>query len=323
MIKNTYNILWVDDEISAILNERTKELLESEGIIVVATATHADGAGGLEELLQRYTLPGITNNHIDAVITDANFNVREDTLNAKGERDTSGLSYVLTLTKKYETIPFYLYTGRSEEMLLNKYDDGELDDFKKNKRWFTKGIGLMPLIDQIKRDVDMVCSPEFKIRNQYYTEFKAAAKIQGAEELLTKGLIIKELESKEVELLFNETRQVLEQIKYELEKIEIIPHFKSLNSVSKFLGGLEAESYIPTTTVMPKALSRALFYLVQIAQDGSHNISDDNLEVVVYTRNTKRLNLFFSILHVLMEILCWYADVSNDQNVEHKSWKKK
>ena len=323
MTKNTYNVIWVDDEISAILNERTIELLESEDIRVIATATHADGAGGLEELLRKHTAKGITNDRVDAVITDANFNVSEDKVNSKGERDTYGLSYVLTLTKKYETLPFYLYTGRSEEMLLNKYDDGELDRFRSSNRWFTKGVGLMPLIDQIKKDVDEFSSPEYKIRKDYYCEFLASKRIVGAEDLLTKGLLLKETESEGLELLYNETRQVLEQIQYELEKHELIPHFSSLNDASRFLSGMSVDPYIPSELIMPKALARGLFYLVQIAQDGSHNKNDEKLEVVRYTRETGRLNLFYSSLHILMEILCWFDTLIQKPEGKQKCWSKK
>ena len=323
MTKNTYNVIWVDDEISAILNERTIELLASEDIRVIATATHADGAGGLEELLRKHTAKGITNDRVDAVITDANFNVSEDTLNSKGERDTSGLSYVLMLTKKYDSLPFYLYTGRSEEMLLDKYDDGELNEFKSKNRWFTKGVGLMPLIDQIKKDIDEYSSPEFKIRRDYHSEFQASKCIIGAEDLLTKGLLLKEAESEGLELLYNETRQVLEQLQYELEKHEFIPHFSSLNDASRFLSGIAVDPYIPTDVIMPKALARGLFFLVQIAQDGSHNKNEEKLEVVRYTRESGRLNLFYSTLHILMEVLCWYKGLVEKPEPPKKCWTKK
>ena len=88
MTKNTYNVIWVDDEISAILNERTIELLESEDIRVIATATHADGAGGLEELLRKHTARGITNDRVDAVITDAE---RDIICNLITERGRDGI----------------------------------------------------------------------------------------------------------------------------------------------------------------------------------------------------------------------------------------
>jgi len=311
MTRNTYNVIWVDDEISAILNERTIELLASEDIRVIATATHADGAGGLEELLRKHTAKGITNDRVDAVITDANFNVSEDTLNSKGERDTSGLSYVLMLTKKYDTLPFYLYTGRSEEMLLDKYDDGELNEFKNNNRWFAKGFGLMPLIDQIKEDVDKMNSLEFKIRNQYHKEFLAAAKIPGAEALLTKGLLAKEDNAALIDL-FNDARMVFERICDKLQEYEFIPFLSSINNVSRFLGGQNVDPYEhiqKEKPIMDKALARATWFFVGIVNDGSHDQEKSELKVKEYVRNTHSSNLFYSVLHILMDILRWYDEL--------------
>ena len=320
MERNTYNVIWVDDEISALLNEATKELLESEGIRVVATATHSEGNGGLEELLRKYTDRGITRDRVDAVITDANFNKFSDKVNERGERDVSGLSSVLTLIKKYDTIPFYLYTLRKKEMLLEKYVDGELDVFESNGRWFKKGVDLIPLINKIKADVDEYCSPEFLVRKQYNREFLAASRIPGAEDLLSKSLLAKNRDTQLV-VFFNDARMVFEQICDKLQDQGYLPFLSSINKVSKYLSGYDVEPYSHIEGAQPiinKTLARATWFFVDMVNDGSHDKEELELKVKEYMRISQSSNLYFSVIHILMDLLLWYGQLITKDELKNQ-----
>lgn len=323
MRRNVYNVLWVDDEISNILNPFTRELLENEGINLVDTATHASGPNGLEGLLTKYVNADNSLLHIDAVITDANFNAKTGVPNEKSERDTSGLNMVTRLMSKYSerNILFYLYTGRDKSMLLDIYGGGELDVFQDNGRWFQKTLGPAALIEAIKRDIDNLNSTEFQIRNNYRAEFEAAAIIPGASELLLNGLQLKTGKQSELASMFNKARMVFEQIRDLLRKRGFIPDMKSLNDVPRFFSGKDVEPYKPigrAGDIMPHALCRSLSFFLDIVQDGSHNTDKVNLGVIDYVQQSNSANLFYSILHILMDILKWYANIPDDNTLKNQ-----
>ena len=160
MNTNVYNIVWADDEIDAILDEVIVDLKEN-GFNIVGTAH--DG----KELEERLSKPEL----IDAVIVDANFNESIDTV--AHDRDTSGLDYArgLYMHKLKRSIPFFLYTGRNDELLKDIYKDKPSfqEDFKRHERWFRKSIPgeFEEMLEKIKNAVDQLKSPHYIIRNKY------------------------------------------------------------------------------------------------------------------------------------------------------------
>ena len=129
MSTNVYNIIWADDEIDMLIDEREIESLKEKGFNLLGVARN-----GIElKLLMK------ENNNIDAVIVDANFN--ETDTRIISEKDTSGLTYARSLYQQYEKkLPFFLYSGRDEEMLkeIYKFNQAFLADFPRHERWFSK-----------------------------------------------------------------------------------------------------------------------------------------------------------------------------------------
>ena len=107
-----YNIIWADDEIDDLLDEDTIEDLKSNGFKVLGMAH--DGQE-LELYLDQYS------EMVDAVIVDANFN--ESDMEIKSERDTSGLTFARSLYthKLSKSVPFFIFTNRSDELLKEIY----------------------------------------------------------------------------------------------------------------------------------------------------------------------------------------------------------
>ena len=130
MRMNVYNIVWADDEIDDLLDSETIAELESKGFKIVGKAHDGEE---LESLLKKPEM-------VDAVIVDANFN--ESAVEIGSERDTSGLDYArsLFLHTLKQSIPFFLFTNRSDELLreIYKHNPKFLDDFPRHKRWFNK-----------------------------------------------------------------------------------------------------------------------------------------------------------------------------------------
>lgn len=221
--KNVCNIIWVDDEIDTLLTDSKKNILKRESFEIIGIArTFKDFAHLMHKCYDR----------VDAVITDANFS--HDSLTVKSERDLSGFVKVreaIQIFNQKRDIPFYLYTRRGE-ILLDKYDDGELDYFEKNNRYFTKGE-FSDMLKQIRKDVEHVNSPIYRIRNKYAQELSAASLIPGNEDRLLNSLLYTYSEDwKNTEDYFNPMRKIVEAIFIESRSLKIIPAIEKLNAIS-------------------------------------------------------------------------------------------
>ena len=314
MTKNVYNIVWADDEIDDLLDKDTIDELESKGFKIVGLAH--DG----EELESFLSKPEM----VDAVIVDANFN--ESDVKIGSERDTSGLDYArgLYLHTLKKSIPFFLFTNRSDELLREIYKNNPkfLEDFPRHKRWFNKsGQGeYRDLFEAIRTQVEEINSPYFVIRNKYRKEFEAAKLIPNAENLLFKGIQSEEtnvLSDEAVADSFTPVRMICERIIDQCQEHGFIPYISSLNSVCDFLCQKEVEGFKLTTPIMHKTLLRSLEFFLSVTQDGSHDKSSLPLEVVDYVRRRNNNNLYRAVLYIAMDLLLWYKDLI-DNNPEPK-----
>lgn len=314
MTKNVYNIVWADDEIDDLLDKDTIEELESKGFKIVGQAHDGEE---LESILNKPEM-------VDAVIVDANFN--ESDVEIGSERDTSGLDYArgLYLHTLKKSIPFFLFTNRSDELLREIYKNNPkfLEDFPRHKRWFNKsGQGeYEDLLEAIRVQVEEIKSPSFVIRNKYRKEFEAAKLIPNAENLLFKGIqseVTNNLSSEAIIECFTPIRMICENIIDQCQEREYIPYISSLNSICDFLRQKDVEGFKLTTPIMHKTLVSSLEYFLSITQDGSHDKSSLPLEVVDYVRKRNNNNLYRAMLYIAMDLLLWYKDLI-DNNPESK-----
>jgi hypothetical protein len=79
-----------------------------------------------------------------------------------------------------------------------------------------------------------------------------------------------------------------------------------MNSAVDYFYMKKAGAYTATKMIMPKTLVRSLEFFLNITQDGSHSNSDLSLGVIDYVNETKNVNLYRSILYIVMDLLLWY-----------------
>lgn len=299
-----YNVIWVDDQIDTLIDMSTNRCLILNGINII----RAHSAIELRDIMT------ISYDRIDAVITDANMPKAGD--KPKGERDLSGFEDVKSCIERYNQkrdIPFYLFSGRGD-YLSERYENDELEYFEKNNRSFSKLKGEFPqLLEQLRKDVEHINSPSFRIRNKYRKELEAAKAIDGNEETLFQALLYDYSEDwGNTQDYFNPARKVVERIFDACKEKEIIPPLNKLNAFSYFLQGRDSNYEIKEGChIMPKSLVHSLKYFLDITQDGSHGAGDLQLEVDEYVRNTKNINLFRTILYIAMDLCVWYQSICN------------
>ena len=321
MTMKRYNIVWADDQVHVLYDNFTKDNFEDNGLYLIGEATHSEELDKvLEELCKTNSI-----HKPDAVIVDANFcrkNIQVE------DKSTSGLAHSLSLIEKYPSLPFFLYTKRKREFLLQQYPEGELDYFERQNRWFEKDKrGFEKLIKRIKEVVDEQASPEFKIRNKYPREFQIVQHIIGAEETLLKGLLV-EMEEAHIGSVdyFTSLRKIIEGMFEICKEQKIIPEISELNACCTFLENKHSDYYIVEgEKIMHEALVYALRYALDMTQDASHNKKKLKLKTDEYARETKSNHLFFSILHITMDLLLWFGETIENYDEERAAlrWEKR
>ena len=308
--QTVFNIIWLDDEIDLLYKEHKEKLL-SDGIKVLGKG--AQNVEAFELQIQKFR------NVVDAVVTDANFNLKE-------RNDFNGLIEVFGLIGKYNherSIPFIVFTGRDNlrntvpEKILSRFD---AIVSKREER------GIEALINKVKEIIQKVNSREFRIHNKYKKELEAAFLISGNEAALMDALLYEDSgDWRNTEIYFNSMRSVVESIFSACKRERIIPDVGELNQISRFLNGEEHEVYTKCQEIMPKPLVRSLWYFLNITQDGSHKKDDLQLKVGEYVRETQNINLFRSVLYIAMDICLWYAKCKEEmKQPDYKpKWERK
>lgn len=302
MAANVYNVIWADDEIDSYRRDNTvTTVLKSQNVHLL---DYAHTSSELKEKLTEWE------DIVDAVITDGNFDKRKTVDIIKS---TSGLSDVMTFISDFNRkrfIPFFLYTGKGA-LLKEKFTDGELEYFEKRNRIFEKG-SFSKLLTTLKAEVDRINTPSFRILNKYKEEFEAAKNIEDAERYLITGLLyLYEDDSwKNVQDYFNPARKIVERMLTKCMELNILPPKTSLNNASRYFSNTSNDNHIRLKEeVMPRTLAESLFYFLKITQDGSHDENDMNLGVDKYVRENKNINLYRTILYIVMDLLVWFDKV--------------
>ena len=310
MNTNVYNIVWADDEVDALL-DRYKERFQDNGFQIIGVAHD-----GKELEVKIAELASKT----DAVIVDANFpsTSLDDELS---ERNISGLDYAYSLYAfSYKrSIPFFVFTQRSDELLEVKLEDRPdfRSEFKRHKNWFKKNDDkeLKDLFKAIKDEVEYRRSDAFIVRNKYRKEFEASLLIDDAETNLEKGLLFLYEDNtwKDTQDYFNPARKIVERIIDSCIKMKLLPPHISLNTAAKILAGKTSDFNL-TVPLIEKPLAESLEFFLRITQDGSHDKCDLQLGVDQYVRKVKNANLYLSILHIAMDLLLWHEELFKQYN---------
>ena len=318
MNMSVYNIVWADDQIDEIVDrDFEKDLLSDKGLRIIGKAHN-----GME--LEKILFAPQNKRMIDAIIVDANFNESDRPI--ESERSKSGLDYArsLYIHKLEKSIPMFLFTGRSDELLRDMYKDSPefLEDFPRHIRWFNKFVDgdEDAMYDAIKKEVSKMQSTEFVIRNKYRDELNACVTLNGAYDIIYE-VLERERENSLEDIVepFVRVRRVLEDLFEKCETLNIIPPISGdMNGTAYyFLHHIYSEkvgdSYIKKyekvdRTIMPMPLAQSLSYIVNIVQDGAHSKNQKlKLKVDKYFKSSKDILLLLSVTYVLMDIVKWYA----------------
>lgn len=317
MSTNVYNIVWADDEIDDFLDDNYEDDLKEMGFVIIGKAH--DGVE-LEKILEK---PNV----IDAVIVDANFN--ESSSAIESERDISGLDYArgLYIHKFNRSIPFFLYSNRTEELLreLTKHNPSYLNDFPRHKRWFSKYLleERNEMFNAIKSQVDERKTTSFIIRNRYKIEL-AYADVLGLDshdyvfEVLCRDWDNTLAEMREP---FATARKIVEQIFGQCEKVKLIPPisdntngtgdyflYKTFSPIDEKTRKRIPLYKMKDDGLMPKPLAQSLVFFLNITQDGAHRKSKLPLKVDEYFIKTKDVLLLRSILFILIDLIKWFIE---------------
>lgn len=294
--QTAFNIIWLDDQISDLYQLYKKELRDA-GIKVLGKGAH--DVEEFEHQMHEYKYA------VDAVVTDANLNLKVKD-NFDGLLD---VSYLIKEYNKYRPIPFFVFSGR--DTLYSTVNPKALVQFD---GIFEKQKGIAPLIEKIKEVVLKVNSKEFRVRNKYAAELKAASVIPENEKELLGALLYEYSENWEkTENYFNSIRKITERILVRCQRLQIVPQGLKLSGWARFLEGKDKVFSIEEglEVIMPKPLVYSLDFLLHITQDGSHGDGDLELKVDSYVRETKNINLFRSVLYIAMDLCLWFEKTVN------------
>jgi len=321
-----YNIIWADDDtgIYDASYESLADTLDSKDVKIIATATNAEE---LEERIKENL------NFVDAVIIDANFSVDGD--DPEDEHDISGLQYCVhnllkTYGKKGAKIPFALYTARKLDELKEWCKAGhELRYFEEHKLLFDKRRHTTgKVLDALIAEIELIKTPEFKIRSRYEKEFAAAEQIPDACDILINGLLFEYNDDSiaiNAQDLFNPLRKIVEKIMDSLKEEKLIPPIPSTqaNGFYKFLSGEHPIFKLEEKDLMPAPLVCSLKFFLDITQDGSHSNKELKLAVDKYVAENKNINLYRTVLYIAMDLLLWHKKtIEKDFEYETWSWNK-
>ncbi len=295
------NILWADDQIDSLCDEKARTLLERYGVRVVAAFRNAEDLCGY---LEKHGCSGI-----DAIVVDANF--PSDEWEANNERDISGLIRVSQVIDRYkDKCPFILYTGRRDLV-----SEGAFKYFFNNNYIVMKGESTSLLVDKIKEVVALQASTEWVVRTKYGAvldicskfDAKCAAQSRVLVTKLLAGILENRIEDKQI--YFNQLRQeVFEKMHKGFEKQKICPPGLQLNQFKDYLiGNLKGYGNRNHT----EALKEELQYVIKTIQDGSHDASNAKLGVSNYVKETSNCMMLHSVVFGTIDILVWAVGYLN------------
>lgn len=300
------NVLWVDD----IPTEEFKNEAFDYDLDIISFKSVNSGIAALKDKSKAW----------DAIILDANCKITDD---EQEQPDIMALKKaVKELVYMRTDIPWFVYTGGDYEGVENlKFiiDERDYDD----KLYYEKPKGRYELFDKIKEVASN--NDIFLLRKKYPREFKSAAMVDGATQLLIEGLTYKYNDDwKNVQDYFTPARKIFERIIDKLKEQKMLPPISKLNTMGKLLANGKVEddecSYEIRQEVMPAPLAHSLQFFLDITQDGSHDNGDLKLGVDSYIRKSHNTNLFNSVLYITMDLLLWYMNFIGESKVIEDIW---
>lgn len=313
-MENKAKIVWFDDEYQTL-----------EGIILqfdlagVAFEGFDNAEQGIAYLKSAY-------DSIDAVVIDGNFFVKKDDvdINTKGKAISKVLDSLENIKHKKD-IPYYVLSGklnfrnREVDILDNKDIKKVYDKLKTND--------IIDLCNHILEDASL--NKERQLVNRHSSVFES---IQDVHELSKHQQTIINLlvQLGDGKIEFTAIRKVLESLFISLSRIGVIPEKFAeekgwINGTSVFLSRRH-NGYNFHQEIIHPFISRSLYNLLLIVQDGSHCEGKLELKVDHYVQINGSKYFYQSVLYSFLDILiyfCEYIKTNEDKEVNQARWSKK
>ena len=304
------NVVWCDDNIEELNDEMTQDLFKSYNCVVYKTAKTTSQ---LKLILEEHKKT------IDAVIVDFNMS---DTELTPGNETASGFRWVHEHLSDYAPIPFYLYSGREPDFIKSKYDSFEFkiegDYFlgpnsnveSKRNRYFQSNE-LSELLEMISNEVPTICTPAYKIRQEYLEAFRAIDQLELNPEVFLQILLSNEdIDRYDITKLANPLRMLIENLMSKMESAHIIPCGQSLNLIPSLLAGKDNyknnyKNMYSSSDYMPIPLFEAFEFFLKYTQDGSHDRNYLSLEFCNYLKQTKDIYIVKALAIIGLDIIKW------------------
>jgi hypothetical protein len=308
-----YNVLWFDDKFESLTNIQESSFTNN---IILNGFTNADE--GIKELELNF--------HIyDAVIVDGIF-YHKATESGDATKETAFGEVAKFLIKLENTkkIPWFVLSGQEK---FTKTDNSLLETFKNNKFYDKLNEQhITSLWSDIKNEADKQI--ETQIRHKYQRAFEVCTdKYIGSDTVSTLLDLLKtiegEIQNQNTEDKLNAIRKIIEKLFYAFHDLGILPievlkGNGGINNSSKFLAGYHP-AYKYNEEILPPILASHLKNILQITQDGSHAEGDLSFKVHDFIKQISTPYLFNSIIFQLLDLLIWFKDFSDKNQVKIKN----
>ena len=319
MKNNVINVVWCDDNIESLYNESRKELFANHNCYLYKKAKRVND---LKDILKE------DKEFIDAVIVD--FNVGENEFIPK-EMSASGFQWIHKHLEEYSPLPFYLFSGRDRSFINKKYADYDWEmegdyffspneniESKRNRYYHLQDLD--ELLTNLEEEVSNICTPEFKIRQEYSKAFKVINKFNLEGSVFIDILLSNEnIDRYKIIHKANPLRMVIENLISKLENENIIPEGYSLNKMHELLRGDDKINSIKYSSehYMHASLADAFKFFIDYTQDGSHDKESTKgnnkltEEFVNYLRKSKDIYIIKALAIICLDIIQWLGDFHN------------
>ncbi len=319
MKNNVINVVWCDDNIESLYNESRKELFANHNCYLYKKAKTVNE---LKDILKE------DKEFIDAVIVD--FNVGENELIPK-EMSASGFQWIHKHLEEYSPLPFYLFSGRDRSFINKKYADYDWEmegdyffspneniESKRNRYYHLQDLD--ELLTNLEEEVSNICTPEFKIRQEYSKAFKVINKFNLEGAVFIDILLSNEnIDRYKIIHKANPLRMVIENLISKLENENIIPEGYSLNKMHELLRGDDKINSIKYSSehYMHASLADAFKFFIDYTQDGSHDKESTKgnnkltEKFVNYLRKSKDIYIIKALAIICLDIIQWLGDFHN------------
>lgn len=317
MKSNVYSIIWADDESATLAADKSiRRMLGDNNIEVLRyVQTSVELRDALTMFLDK----------VDAVVVDGNFS--KYPVDYLESDDISGLMHTISFIELFNSrrdIPFFLYTARKVE-IQKICKNQEISYFTEKQRLIQKG-DIEKLIKGITEAVDHINSIEYQVKKKHKTLLDEAKKINEKCADYLWEFLLDEARDQTYDrsiAMFNDLRLILDNVFKACKGDNIIPEeLKTMNNIKYFfiygngergfnytIDGVKYVYELRKDVIQQVQIS-TLGTLIDIVQDGSHDVKELTLHVSEYVRDTNRPYLFRTCLYLVMDLIRWYNDLN-------------